>query len=393
MLKRRISSYISKDLEKKMVFIAGPRQCGKTTLARSLNPTESQEYYNWDFGENRKKLLQYILNPDVLLWIFDEIHKYKSWKNWLKGVYDKFHDQKKILVTGSAKLDLYSRGGDSLQGRYFLYRLHPVTLSELVGNEFSEDFSWFQDFSHTQKIQEALIQLLQRGGFPEPLLSFSQRDTDRWRMNYSSRLIQEDIRDLESVSDLGKMELLYEHCPELVGSPLSINHLRTHLEVAHKTLERWITIFEKTYSVFRIPPLEGKVIKAIKKEQKLYLWDWSRVTDEGARFENCIAVHLLRWCHFMEDVYGKKAELRYFRTRMGHEVDFVVTLDHKPYAAIEVKLKQKPIDKNMFYFLEHFEVPYAFQVSLYGEDNYITQKEGKTAIHSMPGWRFLQNLP
>jgi uncharacterized protein len=398
---RHLKSSILEDLSKKMVLISGPRQCGKTTFSRGLFKSSETQYLNWDIPADRKALLGSELDPKKEVWILDEIHKNRRWRNWLKGLYDGFghttaSPRHKILVTGSARLELYSRGGDSLQGRYFGHRLHPLTLSEAVGAPVPE---WRElpvpsdESKSAPQRQEALEALHTLSGFPEPFLSASERQAARWRRGYSSLLIREDVRDLEQIQDLARLELLYDRLPATVGSTLSINSLREDLEVAHVTLAKWILILEKVYAVFRISPYGPAKIKAVKKEPKLFFWDWARVSEEGNRFENLVAVHLLRLVHWLEDTEGKHAELRYFRTVNGAEVDFVLLLEGKPWVAVEVKLDDRPLDSNLKYFLERVKVPYAFQISLSGKKDFSLPPINGCKVRVMPARDFLAGIP
>ncbi len=393
---RQISSQIAKDLEKKMVLLAGPRQCGKTTLAKAILKTTTGHYYNWDIIEDKYLIKNSELDRNANLWIFDEIHKYKPWRNWLKGLYDQHHEKHQILVTGSAKLDVYRRGGDSLQGRYYFHRLHPFTLSEYLGNQFVEDSKQIinlDDFHLRSGAQTALEDLLHYSGFPEPLFSGSATEYKRWQLTYNQRLVREDISDLERVYELDKIELLLEHLPRTVGSPLSINSLREDLEVNHQTVSNWLEIFERTYASFRIAPFGAPKLKAVKKERKLYLWDWARVEDMGLRLENLIALHLLRLVHYMSDCKGIKTELRFFRDERKREVDFIMLKDNKPWFAVESKLSAQSLDPNIKYLAERIKIPCAFQIHLNGtSDKQLADINGcKTYI--LPAAKFLATLP
>src|SRR5687767_7263352 len=237
-LRRYLLPQLRRDLARKMVFVAGPRQVGKTTLARSL-PGSARGYLNWDVAEDRERILRGEL-PPAGLWIFDEIHKYRSWRNYLKGLYDARRRGQRIVVTGSARLDLYRFGGDSLQGRYHMLRMHPLSVAEL-------QLTSARDFQ----------QLLTLGGFPEPFFSGSETEARRWSREHRHLLVREDVTALERISDLGNLELLAMRLPELVAAPLSLNALREDLQVSHKTVARWIQALERLYSVFRIPPFGG----------------------------------------------------------------------------------------------------------------------------------------
>lgn len=348
---RYLHKQILKDLKKKMVFVAGPRQVGKTTLAQALLPSE-ERYLSWDDDADREKILKKEFPEKSGILVFDEIHKYRRWRNYLKGVFDKLKTHYQILVTGSAKLDFYRFGGDSLQGRYHLLRLHPLSVAELGAT--------------TNVLQD----LMTYGGFPEPFYSQNQIDAKRWSLNYRTRLIREDIASLEPVQDLGRVELLFLRMPALVGSPLSINALREDLQVHHTTVAKWIQIFERTYALFRISPFGSSLIKSVKKEQKHYHFDWTLVPEEGLRFENLVACHLLKWVHWQYDVLGEEMELRYYRDVTGKEVDFVVTNKNKPVLFVECKLSDSPVHPALTSLKSKFPHVPAFQISLQGQKDY-----------------------
>ena len=255
---RRTADAVRDDLGAKMVLLSGPRQCGKTTLAEALLEEIGGAYFNWDIDRDRRMLKAGTLDEDAHLWVFDEIHKYRQWRNWLKGVFDEHHKNHAILVTGSARLDIYSRGGDSLQGRYLRHRLHPMTWSELTQSPIAKTPSELinQVLGGVDRpVPVDFGALLQLGGFPEPLLKGSDRFAARWRRTYGELLVREDIRSLENVRDLDRLETLWDRLPACVGSLLSINALREDLEVAFETVRSWISIFERTYGVFRVYPV------------------------------------------------------------------------------------------------------------------------------------------
>jgi len=395
MLSRQIATIIADDLQEKMVLLAGPRQCGKTTVARQLLDATSGHYYNWDVAADRRAIQKAELDEASPLWVFDELHKFGRWRNWLKGQYDVHHERHRILVTGSARLDDYRRGGDSLQGRYHAHRLHPFTLSEVLQLPAPEKWDSVPLLGRTPPAgaQEALDALLQLGGFPEPFLKGSDRAAARWRHEYGDRLVREEVRDLERVRELERMELLYDRLPEIVGSVLSINNLREDLEVSFKTVDSWVAIFERLYSCFRLAPFGPPRIKAVRKGQKLYLWDWARVENASARFENLVGLHLLRFQHWCEDVEGARVEIRYFRNVVGKEVDFLILKNRVPWIAVEVKEGDQSLSDGLRYMLERVSIPYAFQISHRGTKDYRVPDIGKSFVRVMPAAGFLTNLP
>lgn len=372
-LERYLRPQVLRDLARKMVFVAGPRQVGKTTLARSL-PGAEEGYLNWDVPEHRERILRRELPPSRL-WIFDEIHKWRSWRNYLKGLYDNRQDRgeagREILVTGSARLDFYRYSGDSLQGRYHLLRLHPLSAAELG-----------------LKSPQELRELLTLGGFPEPYLGGSEVEARRWSREYRDLLIREDVVSLERVQDLGNLELLMLRLPELVGWPLSINALREDLQLSHKTVASWLRMLERLYALFRLSPVGAPAIRAIKKAQKHYHFDWTLVSEPGPRFENLVACHLLKWVHHQQDTQGRDLELRYFRDTDGREVDFVVTEGRKPLWFVECMQADDEVDKSLRYLKARFPEGDAWQLSADGARDYVTPE----GIRVAPAPAFLSRL-
>lgn len=361
--KRFLAPYILEDLKEKMVFVGGPRQVGKTTLCRELiaGRFKKHAYFSWDSRTDRKAILQASWPGDAELLVFDEIHKYRQWKSLIKGEYDKLKDTYAFLVTGSSRLDLYRRGGDSLQGRYHYYRLHPFTLAEAAGMPYKTVYPGQLNVSG-KSYQEDLEALDIFGGFPEPFIKQNTRQLRRWHHEKIERLFREDILDLQVVRDVSNMKLLGDLLPSRVGSLLSVNALREDLEVSHRAVSHWLDILEIFYYQFRVYPFAGRKIRSLKKEPKLYLWDWSEVEDEAARFENMIASHLLKYVHFIEDYEGYKAELYFLRDVEKREVDFLVTVDGKPWFAVEAKLDDASLSPHLLYFKERLSIPYAYQV-------------------------------
>lgn len=363
MLPRTLEALISYDLREKMVFLSGPRQVGKTTVARAvLAKAVAGAYYSWDSREDRKSILGGVRPPPPALIVLDELHKFRSWKRWLKGEFDKHRTEYEFLVTGSARLDVYRKGGDSLQGRYHHRRLHPLSMMELGGQLPQRlPFEPLTFGTYDSGSEELLQQLLERGGFPEPFFASTARAQRRWHKERLERFFREDVRELELVRDLSSMEMLAEILPSRVGSPLSLNALREDLEVTHGAVNHWVDILERMYFLFRIPPFVARTVRSLKKEPKAYLWDWSLVTDPGARFENLVASHLLKLCHHLEDHEGYRAKLHYLRDRDGREVDFLVAVDKKPWFIVEAKLDDQAPSRHLHYFRERLNVPLAYQ--------------------------------
>jgi len=366
---RYLTSQVKRDLNKKMVFLGGPRQVGKTTLAKSISK-DPRGYLNWDIAEHREKILKREI-PSTEIFILDEIHKYRSWRNYLKGLFDLSSKERKILVTGSARLDLYRFGGDSLQGRYHYLRLHPLSAAELK-------MSRQQDF----------MALLELGGFPEPFLGGSQVEDKRWSREYRTRLIREDVVSLERIQDLGNLELLMLRLPELVGSPLSLNALREDLQISHKTLSSWVSVLERMYAIFRLSPIGAPKIRAVKKEQKHYHFDWSLVAEMPRRFENLVASHLLKWMHFEQDTKGREVDLAYFRDIDGREVDFVITENRRPILLVECKWADDEVSKSLRYLKKKFPNAEAWQIHATGKKDYETEERIRVA----PALEFLKSL-
>jgi uncharacterized protein len=355
-MQRYLIDHIRKDLREKMVFLGGPRQVGKTTMSLSLLNRGNEAhpaYLSWDDPASQQLLLRGGLPADQPLIILDEIHKYRRWRNLVKGFYDRHKSQRQFLITGSARLDHYRRGGDSLQGRYHYYRLHPLSLFELNAKPKATD----------------LQTLLKFGGFPEPFIKQDVRHWKRWQRERLTRVIQEDLITLERVREVSQLQLLANILPERVGSVLSIANLRQDLSVAFETADNWVTILENLYYCYRIMPYGLPHLRASKKERKLYLWDWSLVMQEPARFENLVASHLLKYCHLIEDTEGDEMSLRFLRDTQNREIDFVVLKNNKPQFAVECKTGAGALSKNISYFAQRTSIPQFYQVHINGRED------------------------
>ena len=337
-MNRYIIQQVRQDLENKIVFITGPRQVGKTTLAKSL--VSSCDYFNYDSAEHRIALKENSWDRSKELIIFDELHKMPKWKSWLKGVYDTEGVIPKILVTGSAKLNAYRKVGDSLAGRYFQYRLHPLDLKEIKQN-YKQNFDAENFFE----------QLWSCSGFPEPFLKGNTIYYKRWKRSHLDIILRQDLIDLQSVHDIKSIENLLELLRLNVGSTISYSNLARTLEKDAKTIKRWLQLLEELYVIFQVTPYSNRITRAILKEPKYYFYDFVRVeNDKGAKLENVVACALLKELHFLEDVYGVNTGLHFLRTKDGKEVDFLVVVDKQPTHLIEVKWSDDNPSRHFDYF-------------------------------------------
>jgi len=360
---RYLVDSIIRDLSDKMVFVGGARQVGKTTLARSLvGPAfRHTAYLNWDNRADRRKIMDMEYPGTAELIILDEIHKYRKWKTLVKGEYDVHKSDRRYLVTGSARLNIYRRGGDSLQGRYHYYTLHPFSLAEVIDQPATAEV--FKELPIDSADHADAMDALERfGGFPEIFLKQSARALRRWHNERTERLFREDIRDLQAIRDLANLQLLGDMLPSKVGSLLSINAMREDLEVSHRTVSTWLDVLEAFYYQFRIYPYKERKVRSIRKEPKLYLIDWSEVPDPAARFENLLACHLLKYVQYLYEHEGYRAQLSFLRNVDKKEVDFFVTVDNRPWFCVEAKYQNQAISDHLGYFQERLHIPYAFQV-------------------------------
>ncbi len=355
----------------KMAFVSGPRQCGKTTLAKLMLARRTLgRYANWDDVEVRrtwvrspKDLARFADRPRETrpLLALDEIHKAKGWKPTLKGIYDTLEQPCDLLVTGSARLAVYKKGGDSLVGRYFDFRLHPFSLGELErGKTVSPDGFLDDVFGGTtprrvESHQETLATLLRFGGFPEPFLRQSPRFARLWQRGRTEKIVREDLRDLSRIPELSRVEMLTALLPERAAQPLSVQSLREDLEVAHDTVRRWLDYLSELYYLFEVKPYSKSVPRSLKREGKLYLWDWSEVVEPGPRFENLVAGHLLKAVHYWTDTGEGAFALHYLRNKQKQEVDFLVTRDRRPWLAVECKLADASLHPGFEAFLPRIQ--------------------------------------
>ncbi len=385
--KRYLHEFITEDIKDKMVFIAGPRQVGKTTMARQIQLFTEQLYLNWDNSKDRKQILKAEWPSDSTLIVLDEIHKYKKWKTWIKGEFDKHKANIHFLVTGSARLDIFRRGGDSMQGRYHLMRLHPLSVAEIENRKNNHEIFNKLNFDRDVSAEDATRTLFLSSGFPEPFYKQNQRFLRRWQNEKLDRFLREDLRDLERLPDYSQIEILSHMLLERAGNPLSINNLREDLEVSFKAVKNWVEILEKMYFCFRVFVYTSNKYASLKKETKLYLWDWSSVVNDGARLENMVASHLLKFCHYLHDIHGHRTELRYLKDSDHREVDFVVTVNNKPWFMVEVKTSDESPSPALNYFGDRLKVDERYQVVLNGTRDFMSNK-----IRVMPLAKFLSAL-
>jgi predicted AAA+ superfamily ATPase len=349
-MKRLLEPHIIKDLKKKMVFLTGPRQVGKTWLVKEIARSVSDSVYlNYDSAEDREIIRKEAWLSKTRLLVLDELHKMRGWKNYLKGVYDTKPDPMMILVTGSARLDALRQSGDSMAGRFFRHRLLPLSPAEL------------------KRIGEPLDleRLLDRGGFPEPFLAEDPVDADRWRLQYIDGLIRTDIVDFERIHDFRAIQMVLDLLRSRTGSPISYASIAQDVQVAPNTVKKYIQVFEALYIVFKVTPFSRNIARSILKEPKIYFFDTGLVRgDEGARLENMTALCLLKHVCAQADLLGQPWALHYMRTKDGKEVDFCLVRDNRPELLIEVKRSDPVPAKALIDFHERYAIPGA-QLVLY----------------------------
>ncbi len=340
-MERALINNIRTDLLKKIVLVSGPRQAGKTTLAKMIDP--SFDYFNYDSAEHRLALMEKSWDRTKSLVIFDELHKMKEWKSWLKGVYDTEKMPPSLLVTGSAKLDTFRKVGDSLAGRFFQYRLHPLDLKEI------------QLVLQPAEMGVVLDQLLMVGGFPEPFLEGSERFYKRWKRSHLDIILRQDLVDLENISQIQAIETLIELLRGRVGSPISYSSLAGDLQCSDKTVKKWLTILENMYVIFKVTPYHKNIARSLLKAPKYYFYDTGQVLgDNGLKLENLTACTLLKEIHRQSDCFGEVFKLHYLRSKEKHEIDFLVIGDGVNPLLLEVKWSDEKPGKNFSRFSDYF---------------------------------------
>lgn len=352
-----------------MAFLSGPRQVGKTTTSQTTQ--NSHIYISWD---NQTDRIDIIKGPNQIAEknnlydignfrkriIFDEIHKYSKWKNFIKGFYDKFGKNFNTVVTGSARLNIYKKGGDSLMGRYFLYRMHPLSVAELVSPLQIEP-----EIKNPKKIDNATFeQLINFGGFPEPFLKCNTRFYNRWKKLRMEQLFKEDLRDLTKIQEIAQIEILAEILQHQAGQLINYSSLANQINVSVDTIRRWIITLEFMNYSFLIRPWFKNVPKSLRKQPKIYLWDWSTIANKSFRFENFIASHLKKAVDFWTDAGFADYKLYFIRDKNQKEVDFLIVRDEKPWILVEVKSSEKQsLSASLKHFHNLLKTEYAFQIS------------------------------
>ncbi|MEJ5308098.1 MAG: ATP-binding protein [candidate division WOR-3 bacterium] len=373
-MERYLQKFILKDLNKKMVILTGPRQVGKTYLAKEiLKNFQKSTYLNFDDIKDKKIILNKEWALDTEFIVLDEIQKLEKWKTFLKGIYDTKEKRQKILITGSAKLDIFKQTGDSLAGRYYLYHLFPFSVKEL---------------QHILKPYDAVEKLNRFGGFPEPFLSDSETESQRWRKEYYSDIITTDVLDFAKILEIRSIKTLLYLLKVRVGSPISYSSLAQDLQISVNTVKKYISILEALNIIFLIRPFHKNISRSILKEPKVYFFDTGFIDkDDGLKLENTVAVSLLKHCQFLQDSEGKDVQLHYIRTKEKKEIDFVITENNKIVQLIEVKLSDDNPDRNLLYFKKLF--PQLEYVQLVHNLKYELKKDG---IKIIPAGEYLSSL-
>jgi predicted AAA+ superfamily ATPase len=403
MLDRTLEPFVDEILRahRKMAFVSGPRQVGKTTLARKVAGSHgSMEYFNWDVLTDRKRFARnaYFFEEidrtgdDVV--ILDEIHKYARWKSYLKGAFDGFGQELRFIVTGSGRLDLYSRGGDSLVGRYMKVPLLPFTLGEMGGRMSSPGdlesslvdgfVAWPGAWSHCNA-------LMTMSGFPEPLVKQQEAFAAISRGDRRNLLVREDIRDATRIREISLVEMLSHLVVDRVGSPLSINSLREDLGTSFETVRDWIEVLERFYFLFRVLPYSRSLARALRKAPKLYLHDWTEIVDDGHRFENLVAFHLYKAVQTWTALGLGELELRYVRDRSKREVDFLLVDRGRPVCLVEAKYSDTALSPHLLHFQHKLRVPAVQVVCKKGVNRKLARGGLVQWVVSAP--RFLASLP
>jgi predicted AAA+ superfamily ATPase len=341
-MERNAYKYIKNDLTKKMVFLVGPRQVGKTWLSKQImKEYKNPQYMNFDNAQHRDLIKRQEWSSESDLLVFDEIHKMSKWKNFIKGVFDTRKDGQHILVTGSARMDAFRKAGDSLAGRYYVHHLMPISLYELSQNHDVADID----------------RLMQQSGFPEPYLADSV-DANKWRLEYTDSLLKLEVLEFQEIDKVNAIKQVYDILRTKVGSSISYANIARDIGISPTTVKKYIEILEALYIVFIIKPHTAKISRSILQAPKIYFYDVAQVVDEGARFENLLALALLTRVYEIRDIFGKEYKLGFIKTKEQKEVDFVVVDEHGDMMTLfEAKLSDTSISSQLQYFTEKYQVP------------------------------------
>lgn len=395
-----VEGHLKEDEE--MIFLSGARGVGKTRLAKGAKGlTSDLQYFNLDKMADRERVIK---NTDGIfksmdletavekmpIVVFDEVDKYKKWKSLIKRFYDDYKGRVKIVVIGRADLEVYKASEDGLKRKYFLYRMHPLSVGEVGHKKATSDY-FLRESSH---VRHGVIEdLLDFGGFPEPFLKKSKRYYGKWQVNRRERLIKEDVQGLARVEDLNQIELLHQLLKEQAGELLCYNELSKELNVSSPTTKKWIGILEGLYYCFMVKPWHRDVKRSITKEPKVYLCDWSLVKKGEQRVKNFVASHLLKAVHFWVDRGLGAFDLFFLRDKDKRGVDFLITKGHKPWLLVEVKMsKYEGLSSCLRYFQRQTKAPYAVQLVYNMRYEKIDFKEFKEA-KIVPMGAFLSLLP
>lgn len=372
-MERYLTKAVKETLGDKFILLMGPRRVGKTTLAKSIDPDGA--YYNYDIRKDWKVFHEQDWDYSKKLIIFDELHKMKKWKLWLKGIYDSGLTKKQsFIVTGSAQLDVAKKMGDSLAGRFWSFRLNPLDLKEL---------------GPSAPLEESYRKLIKVSGFPEPFLKGDERFYNRWRRTHLDIILKQDLITTENIRDLEGIELLIELLAHRVGSTISYNSLSRELGRDDKTVKRWLDLLERLYVVFRVSPYSKNIARGIKKAEKYYFYDCARVQgDESRKLENLVALSLKKEIEFQEDYNGQRCGLYFLQLKDGYEIDFLVTQSGRPPRLIEVKLSEDQVSPQFKKFEKYFPQAERWQLVRYLSRSY----QSKDDIRVTSALKFLRDL-
>ncbi len=399
--------WVELSADKPMVMLAGPRQSGKTTFAREIVAKDFSDtvYFNWDLARDKRRL---IADPAFFskeprssvssrpLVILDEIHKYRDWKNYLKGVYDQFAGEYQFLITGSGRLELSRKAGDSLAGRFLKFHIFPFTLAELSGRgralkDFLKDPLRDFDGAGAGKTARTFESLWELSGFPEPFIKGKKTFWSTWSAAYGQQIVRDDLRTVADIRNLDTVETLFALIPSRVASPLSMNNLAGDLQVAFDTVKSWLLLFDSFYLTFRISPWTRKISRSILKEKKIYLFNFPVIDDAAARFENLAALEFLRAVEAWNDHGWGRFSLHYLRNKDRQEVDFLIAQNNRPVLLVETKLSDDSPAASLLDFQRLLDVPAVQLVKKEGVNK--VYKNGRNSILVVTAHRWLSTLP